>query len=463
MKKNIGRNIYVQISKSLLQSPNRIVIFGFALLIVIGTALLMLPMASTNRHLGWVEALFTSTSAVCVTGLTVVDTGSYFSGFGQFVILALIQMGGLGIMTLSTLFLLLAGRRPSLTSQIVIQDTFTHSRERSLPEIIRSVVLFTLVIEGIGAAVLFFCFFSRHGPAHALTLSIFHSVSAFCNAGFSLFADSIVGYRKNWLLNMVLCLLIISGGIGFLALSEIKEKFSLKHRIWTRLSLNTKLVLSTTAILVFSGMFFIITLEWHNTLEPLSVQERILSAFFQSITARTAGFNTLNIGNMANETLFIIILLMFIGASPGSCGGGIKTTTIATLFVMGISRIRGHERPQLFRRTISEGSVRRAISVVMLGTAVVCIGMIAIQMTELGSMSHIQSRGKFLELLFEVVSAFGTVGLSMGITGEMTAWGKIIVTVIMFVGRLGPLVIGVAVSRRSILRYYYAEESIMIG
>lgn len=463
MKKNLGKNSFARISKPLLQSPNRIVILGFAILIIIGTVLLRSPMASTERHLGWVDALFTSTSAVCVTGLTVVDTGSAFSGFGQFVILALIQMGGLGIMTLSTLFLLLAGRRPGLAGQLVIQDTFTHSRERSLPEIIRSVVLFTLVIEGIGAMVMFFCFFSKHGPSHALILSIFHSVSAFCNAGFSLFADSFVGYREDYLLNLVLCVLIITGGIGFLALSEIKEKFSLRRRTWIRLSLHTKLVLSTTAILLVLGMIFFLPLEWNNTLEPLSVKGRILSSFFQSVTARTAGFNTLAIGNMANESLFMLILLMFIGASPGSCGGGVKTTTITTLFVMGISRLRGHERPHLFFRTISEGSVRRAISVVMLSTAVICIGMIAIQMSELGGLPHMESRGKFLELLFEVVSAFGTVGLSMGVTGELSVWGKIIVTVIMFVGRLGPLVIGVAVSRRSIARYHYAEERIMVG
>ncbi|MFH2218068.1 MAG: TrkH family potassium uptake protein [Pseudomonadota bacterium] len=456
-----GRTL--RISKSLVQSPNRIVAFGFAFLILIGTILLMLPASSKNLPLGFVDALFTSTSAVCVTGLTVVDTGGAFSAFGQFVILVLIQAGGLGIMTLSTLFLLLARRRPGLTGQIVIQDTYTHSSERSMTEILKDVVLFTLVIEVAGAAALFFCFFPKFGTANAIVLAMFHSVSAFCNAGFSLFSDSFAGYRENWLMNAVICFLIISGGIGFLVLSELKQKLSFRRPVWSRLSLHSKIVLSATLILLVSGAVFILLLEWGNTLAPLSVHGRFLSAFFQSTTARTAGFNTLPIGNMTNETLFILILFMFIGASPGSCGGGVKTTTMATLMVMGMSRLRGQERPQLFNRSISEGSVRKAISVVMLSTAVVCAGMIVLQMTELGSASHPQSRGKFLELLFEVVSAFGTVGLSTGVTGGLTVAGKIIVTLTMFVGRLGPLVIGVAVSRRAISRYHYAEEGIMVG
>lgn len=461
--KTFGRNASFRISKSLLHAPGRIVIFGFAFLILIGTIMLMLPVSSKNLPIGFLDALFTSTSAVCVTGLTVVDTGGAFSEFGQFVILILIQAGGLGIMTMSTLFLLLAGRRPSLIGQITVQDTYTHSRDRSITEIMKDVVLFTLVIEVVGVAVLFFCFLSKFGTVNAFFMAVFHSVSAFCNAGFSLFSDSFVGYRENWILNAVICFLIVSGGIGFLVLSEIKEKFSFKRSAWTRLSLHSKIVLSTTLILLICGMVLILTLEWGNTLAPLSIHGRFLSAFFQSVSARTAGFNTLPIGHMANETLFIFILLMFVGASPGSCGGGVKTTTLTTLMWMGMSRFRGQERPQLFNRSISEGSVRKAISIVMLSMFVVCVSMIALQMTELGSVSHLQSRGKFLELLFEVISAFGTVGLSTGVTGGLSIYGKIIVTLTMFVGRLGPLLIGVAVSRQAISQYHYAEEGIMVG
>jgi trk system potassium uptake protein TrkH len=296
MKKPGIRGASLRISKSLIQSPNRIVVFGFAFLILIGTPLLMLPASSASHPLGFIDALFTSTSAVCVTGLTVVDTGGAFSEFGQFVILVLIQMGGLGIMTMSTLFLLLARRRPSLTGQIVIQDTYTHSRERSLPGILKDVILFTLVIEAMGAVIMFFCFFPKFGTVNALILAAFHSVSAFCNAGFSLFSDSFVGYRENWILNAVICFLIVSGGIGFLVLSELKQKFSFKRPVWSHLSLHSKIVLSATLILLISGTVLILILEWGNTLSPLSMQGHLLSAFFQSVTARTAGFNTLSIG-----------------------------------------------------------------------------------------------------------------------------------------------------------------------
>ncbi|MEJ2658045.1 MAG: potassium transporter TrkG [Desulfobacterales bacterium] len=356
------------ISKSIVRSPARTAIVAFALLIFIGTIMLMLPAASKGERVGCVDALFTSTSAVCVTGLTVVDTGSTFSLFGQFVILILIQVGGLGIMTMSTLFILLAGRRPGLAGQIVVQDAFTHSRERNI-----------------------------------------------------------------------------------------------LYRALSRLSLHSKIVLSTTFILIVSGMILILFMEWRNTLAPLPTSSRFLAAFFQSVTARTAGFNTLSIGGMANETLFLIILLMFIGASPGSCGGGIKTTSLATLVMLGLSRFKGRNRPLLFNRTISAGSVGKAVSVVILSALVVCIGIMLVLMTEIGEVPHTQSRGQFLELFFEVVSAFGTVGLSTGITGWLSEMGKIILSMVMFVGRLGPLVVGVALSRDTVTRYYFAEESIMVG
>jgi trk system potassium uptake protein TrkH len=277
------------------------------------------------------------------------------------------------------------------------------------------------------------------------------------------FSDSFASYRGNWLLNLVVCFLIVAGGIGFLVLFELKRKLSLRQGALSRLSLHSKLVLSTTAILILTGTLLILGMEWKNTLEPLSVPNRLMGALFQSITARTAGFNTLSIGNMANETLFFIMLLMFIGASPGSCGGGVKTTSFATLVMLGISRFRGQDRPQLFKRSISSVSIGKAVSVIMLSAIVICIGIMLLLMTELGDVGHPSSRGKFLELLFEVVSAFGTVGLSTGITAGLTAIGKVILSGIMFVGRLGPLVVGVALSRDTVSRYYYAEENIMVG
>jgi len=453
----------MRISKTIFRSPARIVIVGFAFLISIGTILLMLPVASTDEHIGFVNALFTSTSAVCVTGLIVVDTGSAFSLFGQAVILILIQSGGLGIMTMSTLFLMLAGRRPGLTGQIVVQDTFTHSRERRISDVLKDVILFTCAVEGIGMVILFFCFLPGNGGPRSLYLSVFHSISAFCNAGFSVFPDSFISYRGNWVLNLAVCFLIVAGGIGFPVLFELKRKFSFQRGALSRFSLHSKLVLSTSAVLVITGMLLILGMEWKNTLEPLSIPGRFMGALFQSITARTAGFNTVSIGNMTSESLFFIMLLMFIGASPGSCGGGVKTTSFATVVMLGVSRFRGHARPQLFKRSISEAGIGKSVSVIMLSAMVICIGVMLLLMTEIGNVSQPESRGKFLELLFEAVSAFGTVGLSTGITPELTVMGKVILSGIMFVGRLGPLVVGVALSRDTVFQYYYAEENIMVG
>jgi len=458
-----GEALQREISKLLFQSPARMSILGFGILIAAGTTLLMLPSASTHDSLGFVNALFTSTSAACVTGLVVVDTGRALSTFGQLVVLVLIQVGGLGIMTLSTLLLLAAGRRPSLSGQLVIKDTFTQSGDRSFHSILRDVALFTCIFEGIGMLLMFLRFLPGKDMVQALHLSLFHSVSAFCNAGFSLFSESFVSYQGDLVLNLVLSFLIISGGIGFLVLSELKRQFPVNRRTWSRLSLHSKMVLAVSFTLLISSSLLIIVMEWHNTLTPLSLPGRFLAGFFQAVTARTAGFNTLSIGDLANETLFLLILLMFIGASPGSCGGGIKTTTLGSLIALGFSRLRGCDRPQVFYRTISQESVGKAISIVIVSMAVVTAGTMILLATELGDIAHPQSRGRFLELLFEVVSAFGTVGLSTGVTPGLSTAGKLVITMVMFLGRLGPLVIAVAVSRSSSRRYQYAEEGIMVG
>lgn len=449
--------------RALFRSPARISILGFATLISIGTALLMLPASSTAGHLRFVDALFTAVSASCVTGLVVVDTGSALSTFGQLIILGLIQIGGLGIMTISTLFFLLGGIRPSLAARIVIQDTFTGGGKRNAPDIIRDVVLFTFVIEGIGALLLFFRFLPGRTVGQALYFSVFHAVSAFCNAGFSLFTNSLIAYRDDWLVNLTICILIICGGIGFVVLSELKRNFAFNRRSWSRLSLHSKLVLSVTGILLIIGSISIIFMEWHNTLAFLSIPSRFLAGFFQSVSARTAGFNTLPIGEMSNESLFMIIMLMIIGASPGSCGGGIKTSTFASLVVLGISRLRGHIRPQVFRRSISAKSIGKAMSVVLISLLVIVLATMVVLMLELGETPHPTSRGKFLEILFEVVSAFGTVGLSAGATAGLSVAGKLTFAAVMFMGRLGPLVIATAVSRDTAPRYYYAEEEIISG
>ena len=425
---------------------------------------MLLPASSRQGSISLVDALFTATSASCVTGLIVVDTGTYFTPFGQTVILVLLQIGGLGIMTLSTLFLLLAGRRLSLAGRSAVQDTFTHSGNRDPIQTVRQVLGFTLFMEGIGTILLFFGFYpASAGAAEALWQALFHSVSAFCNAGFSLFSDSLIGVRNSWLVNLTVCVLIVSGGIGFLVVAEVRGRAFAKRRRWRRLSLHSKLVLSTTAVLIAAGAAILFFMEAGNTLAPLSVPQRVMAALFQSITARTAGFNTLPIEAMASETLFVIILLMFIGASPGSCGGGIKTTTFATICLLGTARLQGRNHPQAFSRMISGASVAKAIGIAMLGLLVIVAGTLVLTMSELGGVSRLQSQGRFFELLFETVSAFGTVGLSMGATPGLSTAGKLMIAAVMFVGRLGPLVLAVAVARRSSPRYTFAEEKVMIG
>ncbi|MCG6892246.1 MAG: potassium-transporting ATPase subunit KdpA [Desulfobacteraceae bacterium] len=449
--------------RHILRSPSRITIAGFLALIGVGTILLILPVSTAKGGLGLVDALFTATSAVCVTGLVVVDTATCFTRFGQGVLLLLFQVGGLGIMTLSTLYLLMAGRRLSLTGRMVIQDTFTHSADREPDTLLKSIVGFTLVLEALGALVLFSRFSGRMPAADAVFNAVFHAVSAFCNAGFSTFSDSFTGYRGDWLVNGTLMLLIVSGGIGFLVIAELRETFLHGYRRLGRISLHSKIVLSTTGLLLAGGAGVILVMEWPNTLGGLPVSERFLAAAFQSVTARTAGFNTLPIGAMANQTLFVMILLMFVGASPGSCGGGIKTTTLLAVVLMGISRLQGRDQPQAFYRRISTASVLKAVGVVLLALTVIVVGTLFLLMSELGDISHLQSRGRFLELLFEVVSAYGTVGLSMGVTESLSVPGKLVITAIMFTGRLGPLMLALAVSRRTGPRYRYAEERIMVG
>lgn len=450
-------------SRWMVRFPGRAPIIGFLILIGVGALLLMLPVASAGRPIGFIDALFTATSAGCVTGLIVMDTGTALSGFGQGVVLLLIQTGGLGIMTISTLFLIISGRRTSIMGRMVIQDTFTHKKELSPGEIVRNVILMACIIELAGAAVMFFCFLPGNEPGRAAYLSLFHAVSAFCNAGFSLFSDSLVGYRENWVLNLTICLLIITGGIGFLVLSELKRMFPFRKRAWSVLSLHSKLVISSSVLLWGGGAVLFLMMEWNNTLVPLSIPGKFIAAIFQSVTARTAGFNTVAIETLSNATLFLLIVLMFIGACPGSCGGGVKTTTISSLVLLGLSRLRGHKFPRIFCRTIPITSVWRAINVVMLSTLVITVSLMLILISEFGDLSHLESRGKFLEYFFETVSAFGTVGLSTGVTGGLSVFGKLVITAEMFIGRLGPLVIGIAISRQIPSRFQYAEEEIMIG
>ena len=453
----------MKLKHQFLNNPARISIAGYVLFILSGAFLLMLPISVTGDGIGFVNALFTATSAACVTGLIVVDTGTTFTLFGQIVILVLIQAGGLGIMTLSTMFMVMAGIRPGITSRTVVQDTFNLDGMIDFRSIIKDVMIFTFVIEGIGAALMVFYFLPQRSFTEALYLSIFHAISAFCNAGFALFSDNFIKYQGIWGFNIIICILIILGGIGFFVLSELRRKLPMNKRSLSRLSLHSKIVLSVTSILIVSGTLLITVMEWGNTLSTFRLPEKFLAGFFQTVTTRTAGFNTLPIGDLVNEALFFMILLMFIGASPGSTGGGIKTSTAACIFSLGFSRLKGLEKPRLFNRSISQESVGRALSVTIVSMLVVVIGTMVLLILESGGSATPLSRGKFIEIFFEVVSAFGTVGLSTGITAMLSAAGKLVIVVVMFIGRLGPLVVAMAVSRDRAPHYYYAEENIMIG
>ncbi len=449
-------------------TPQQQLIASFILLILVGSVTLMLPGMTTNAGMSYIDALFTSTSAVCVTGLVVKDTGGDFTRLGQWVLLALIQLGGLGIMTFSTIFLLILGKQPSLTQDTVLQDTFACSPMRSPRTLIVPVVLFTFAVEFVGVALYFLHWIREVSVNDAMFISLFHAVSAFCNAGFCLFPDSFTRYQGNILINLNTVFLIIAGGIGFLVLLELYQRFGRNKgkngRRRKSLSLHAKLTLLTTSILILGGAVFFFLVEYNDTLSGMDFSDRVLISVFQSVTARTAGFNTVNFSLLSNATLFFFIILMFIGASPGSCGGGIKTTTAAVFFALVLSRLRGQTDTMIMNRTISKQATARAVAVVISSGLVITAMVVILLLTQLGGISHVQSRGMFLEYFFEAVSAFSTVGLSMGKTSGLDAIGKSLIIVLMFVGRLGPLTLAFSIRPRETAAHLkYSEEAVMIG
>jgi len=444
-------------------SPERTLIVSFLGIIAVGTFLLCLPWAASVGSASVVDALFTATSAVCVTGLIVVDTGRFYAPFGQVIILILIQVGGLGIMTFSVFFYLLLGRSIAFRDRRIIQSTFSQSPAKSIYPLVRSVFLYTVVIEGVGVLLLFLGWGKSLPLPRALYVSVFHAISAFCNAGFSLFSDSLVGFQNNIPVNLSITSLIILGGIGFIVLKEIMEIGYRKSRSF-RMSLHSKVVLAMSATLIVLGTLFIFFIERDNSLQFLPLGKQILVSYFQSVTCRTAGFNTISMVGLSNATCFILTVFMFIGASPGSCGGGIKTTNLATLLSLALNRYKGREGASLFRRTIPNETVARSISVILASVIAVIVITIFLLITQLGDLSHTESRGLFMEYLFEAVSAFGTVGLSMGVTAKLSSMGKLIIILMMLLGRLGPLTLAFGMARRTRKGgFQYAEENILVG
>ncbi|RLA78534.1 MAG: hypothetical protein DRG33_05365 [Deltaproteobacteria bacterium] len=438
-------------------SPERMLLGSFGFMILLGTFLLKLPFATVKGHISTVDALFTATSAVCVTGLVVVDTGSYFTLAGQLIILGLIQAGGLGIMTFSVLFWSLLGREISQRGKMALEGSFSPSPVRDVLWIVKRVLMLTALFEAVGAGLLLLKWGNLFPLPRALYLSVFHAISAFCNAGFSPFSDSLAAFRGDWWTNLVVGGLIVLGGIGFIVLMDLKEKITSGGR----LSLHTKVVLVTTGCLIFGGAFLLWITERGNVLEGMSVGEQILVSVFHSVTARTAGFSTVEVSKMGDAALFVLVILMFIGASPGSCGGGIKTTNLALLFSLGYNRFMGRSDAVMFKRTVPRETVARSISLLIGSFLFLTFVLLFFLVSEESGVPH--KEGLFIEILFEITSAFGTVGLSAGMTSRLDALGKVLITVTMFVGRLGLLTMAYALAKREEVPLQYAEENIMVG
>jgi trk system potassium uptake protein TrkH len=440
-------------------SPARVLVLGFALVIVVGAALLTLPIASRDgQALRFIDALFTATSAVCVTGLVVVDTGTYFTQFGQFVIIALIQIGGLGIMTLTTLLAMVLGKKIGLKERILIQESFNQFGLAGLVRLIRNVIFVTLAFEVTGGILLTLRFMQQFPPDRAIAFGFFHSVSAFCNAGFDLFGQvygpftSFTHYVSDWLVIPVISGLFVCGGLGFPTIMELYRYPRIK-----KLSLNTKVVIKVTTLLILGGALIILVIETTNpkTIGGQNLSGKILGAVFQAITPRTAGFNSLNIDQLRSATWFLMVILMFIGASPSSTGGGIKTTTFGLMIATILATLKGKDDVEMFERRIPKDLVYKALTMTTFAFGWVCFATLV--------MSTVEPYA-FLRLLFEVMSGFGTVGLTTGITPRLTDISRLLLILTMFIGRVGILTVVLAfLKTNKPTASKYIEDRIMIG
>lgn len=435
--------------------PAHVLTFGFLGLIAIGTLLFMLPIATQDRHhLSFIDALFEATSAVCVTGLAVVDTGTTFTLFGQIVLLVLVQLGGWGFMTSSILMFLMVGKRIGLKERILLKESVNYGSLQGLIKLVQSIIAITVIVELIGAVVLSIRWSFEMPWSKAIYYGIFHSISAFNNAGFGLEPDNLSKWVGDPVVNIMITLLFIVGGIGFTVILDIVGKKSYK-----KLSLHTKITVIVSLFLNIISMLVILFLEFDNpaTLGSLSNSDKLWAAYFQGVVPRTAGFNTLDIAQMTPSSLVYMIGLMFIGAGSGSTGGGIKVTTAALLFLALWAVISNKQDVNVFHRRIPQELINRALSIAISGIIFIFTIFFLLTITEKGA--------ELTKILFETVSAFGTVGVSAGLTGELTPAGRVLITVMMFIGRLGPLTMAFALMfhAKKNSRVRYAEEKILIG
>jgi trk system potassium uptake protein TrkH len=449
--------------RGLTAHPARTVVLSFLLVILTGTVLLMMPFTTPpGKALGFLNSLFTATSAVCVTGLIVVDTPTAFNFAGQLIVLLLIQIGGLGIMILSFFMAFVLRRSLTVEDKYLIAYMTSERDMRHLGSSIKSIIYITLTIEAAGAVLLFVGFVGRLGAsARTMFISVFHAVSAFCNAGFSLFSDSLEGFVSQPLVNVVICLLIICGGLSFVVITDLRHWMAgvlaggNRRQTAAGLSLNTRVVLVATGVLLILGTLAIYALEHRNTLAELDLGSQYLAAFFQSVTTRTAGFNTIPMDRLGNPTYLVVMVLMFIGGASGSTAGGVKVNSLALFLAYVRALLQDRQEVTLFNHSVARDIVLRALLILLFGLAAVLAGMLVLSISE---------NARFEHICFEAVSAFGTVGLSAGITAGLSIVGKYAIIVLMFVGRVGPLTLLAAAAqhvRRG--RIEYPAGEILIG
>lgn len=458
---------------SLTRHPARVSFFWFTGVIVLGTVLLTLPLARGPRSraekspISTLDAAFTSTSAVCVTGLAVRSTGHDFSFWGQAIIAGMVQVGGIGIMTVTTFVSFSFGGRESLRNRAVISETLGAGSQADLKWVLRGVLLTTLIAEATGAAILAVNFMVRYGYGFTKSLwyGVFHSVTAFCNAGFGLEDDNLVQYQTDPVVNLTIIVLIVLGGIGFpVILDWHRQRVHPLRERWNRLLLHSKLMLLGTVVLLTLGTIAFLVLEWDGVLADMTFPQKILVSLFQSTTPRTAGFNTVDYARLTDATLFITILLMLVGAGPCSTGGGFKVSTLMVLVCRAASTFRGHSRVHVFRRTLPHQIVERAVATALLFSIIAAVGLMLLLTVEQSASTDAGPTALFRDTAFECTSALGTVGLSTGLTTKLSSIGRMIIIVLMFLGRLGPFTVFIALARSERERKIeFASEEPLIG
>lgn len=435
-------------------NPPQVLALGFLSLILIGSILLNLPIASSSgSSIGYVNSLFTSASAVCVTGLTVLNTARDFTPFGQVIIITLIQFGGLGIMTLATVGYIIMGKKISFKERLMIKEQLNTESIQGIVKLTKKVIGYTFFLEMMGSLLLALRFVPMFGFEKGLAFSIFHAISAYCNAGFDIFGDSLIIFQNDYYVLLILSLLIILGGLGFTVYTDLLVKDKLR-----KLTLHSKVVLIMTGSLLLIGTLSFLLFESSNpgTLGSMNFPSRLANSFFQSVSPRTAGFYSVDMSKIRETTIFSTIMLMFIGGSPGSTAGGIKTTTFACLLLTTISVVKGEEDVNCLNRRLPFETIKRAVSIFLIGLAIVFSTAIILTITD--------SSLKFINLLFESTSAFGTVGLTTGITDKLSTLGRLVITLTMYIGRVGPLTMAYAFARRNMKRdYRNAPGNLMVG